>query len=373
MKKYPHQNLSLKDLKGEYWKHILGYEGYFMISNLGRVKRLEYEMQYSDGVTYRRREKIMKPQILKAKNEFKNDYTNFLYNKFTLNKIVCNLSMARTLYNYFIAPFNLDDSNIVIVCKDGDGLNVSLKNLLLATLSDKGKLNFARGRTKSIFQNPSDELKEKQRKGSAKAQGKPVTQYSMRGKKIKSYSNAAEAEAVTGIWATAILKVRSGKAITAGGYVWRPGNEKRVDVELFVQQRKAGHRVKNGQKVTQYDLKGNKIAQYPSISDAEAASGANGGTIRDVLRGKFKSTKGFFWKKGYGKDKIDLSNYKWGHYAISGSLSIKVNQLSLTGKFIKSYPSIKDAAFSVNVSPTVIGRVCQGTQKKSRGFKWEYA
>jgi hypothetical protein len=57
---------------------------------------------------------------------------------------------------------------------------------------------------------------------------------------------------------------------------------------------------------------GNKIAQFSSLQDAEAASGANVNAIRLVLKGIYKSAKGYFWKSGYGEDKIDLSNYKWG-------------------------------------------------------------
>jgi hypothetical protein len=36
----PHQNLSLDDMEGEIWKDIIGYEGFYKISNLGRVKSL---------------------------------------------------------------------------------------------------------------------------------------------------------------------------------------------------------------------------------------------------------------------------------------------------------------------------------------------
>ena len=36
----PHQNLYLEDMDGEIWKDIEGYDGYYQISNLGRVKSL---------------------------------------------------------------------------------------------------------------------------------------------------------------------------------------------------------------------------------------------------------------------------------------------------------------------------------------------
>lgn len=39
-KVYPYQNLSLDDMNGEVWKDISGYEGYYQVSNMGRVKSL---------------------------------------------------------------------------------------------------------------------------------------------------------------------------------------------------------------------------------------------------------------------------------------------------------------------------------------------
>lgn len=36
--KYPYQNLTLKDLKGERWEDIPELDGYYRISNFGRIK-----------------------------------------------------------------------------------------------------------------------------------------------------------------------------------------------------------------------------------------------------------------------------------------------------------------------------------------------
>jgi NUMOD4 motif len=85
---YPHQNHSLKNIKGEKWKEIPGFEGYFMVSNFGRVKRLEYEMQYKNGAIYIKPEKIIKPGIVGKINKLKNhcrptkiDFSHFIGQK----------------------------------------------------------------------------------------------------------------------------------------------------------------------------------------------------------------------------------------------------------------------------------------------------
>lgn len=40
---YPYQNLSIEDMPGEKWMPVVGYESYYMVSNLGRVKALTRE------------------------------------------------------------------------------------------------------------------------------------------------------------------------------------------------------------------------------------------------------------------------------------------------------------------------------------------
>jgi NUMOD4 motif len=370
---YPHQSLLLKSIGGEKWKDIPGLESYFMVSNFGRIKRLEYELQYKNGAVYTKPEKIIKPAIRTAKNKFKNDFTRFLVNRVTLYGIRYNLTLSRIVYYCFVANFNLDDQKTLILCRDGDGLNIHPKNLVKSTISDRAKRTVARRRMKSTFKNLSKEFREKQRLAILKTINKRVSQYSLKGKILKTYPSAAAAERATGVFATSIRQRASGKGISCGGYVWRWGNEETVDVESIRQKRKTQHRFNYGQRVTQYNFDGNKIAQFPSLQDAETASGANTNAIRLVLKGVYKSAKGFFWKKGYGKYRIDLSNYKWGKQSMGATQSKPVQQLTPEGKLIKLYPSIKEAADAIKCTPSVIVATCKGKQKTSGGFKWEYA
>jgi len=50
----------------------------------------------------------------------------------------------------------------------------------------------------------------------------------------------------------------------------------------------------------------------------------------------------------------------------------KINQLSLTGEYIKSFNSIADAAREVNKSSNTIKAVLSKRTKTAGGFKWEY-
>lgn len=106
---YPHQNLSLKNIKGERWKNIPGLEDYFMVSNFGRVKRLEYEMVYKNGAVYTKPERIIKSKFVSQKNRYKKDVTKFLVNRATLDGIRYNFMLSRLVYYCFVGKLNLDE------------------------------------------------------------------------------------------------------------------------------------------------------------------------------------------------------------------------------------------------------------------------
>lgn len=371
--KYPYQNFSLENIKGECWKDIPNLEGYYQVSNMGRIKRLKYEMVYKNGAIYTKEERIIKPQKAKATNKFINDVVEYLTTVITFNKIKYGFTLSRLVYYSFVEKFDLKDQTILILNKDCNGLNVLPTNLIKSTRSDKGNRIVERGRMDSPLKYLSKEDREKQRRGIIESKSKEVTQYSLEGKKIKTYSSCAAAERATSVFATVIGNRAGGKGISAGGFVWRWGREKIVDVETVKKERQEKHRIEYGQKVTQYDFDGNKIAIFFSLQEAELATTANTNAIRLVLKGKYKSAKGFFWKKGFGKDKIDLSQYKWGRESMGVTQSKKVKQLTLDGLFIKTYPSLKEAAADMQIKACNIVDVCKGRQKTAKGFKWEYA
>ena len=372
-KEYPYQILSLEDLEGEWWEDIPGLDGYFLVSNLGRIKRQQYEMQYRNGAIYIKPDKIIKPHIVRQPNKFKKDYTYFLAGRVTLSGRRYNLTLARMVYYCFVEHFDLEDQDIVIICKDTDNFNIRPSNLEMATKVQKQQRTISRKRFKSPFLNMTEQDRLKQRKAILETVSKQVSQYSLNGRKVKTYPSAAEAERASGIFATSIGRVASGEDISAGGFIWRWGKEPKVDVGVLKQEKRKAYVEKYGQKVTQYDLSGKRIAHYPCIKDASEASGVHVNAINKVLQGEYKSTKGFFWKKGYGKENIDLSGYKWGRESMAVTQSKPVKQYGLDGRYVQTFSSIKLAAQRVGLHPTSIIDTLKGRQHTSGGFKWEYA
>jgi hypothetical protein len=370
---YAYKNSDLRNIKGEHWEDVPGLDGYFLISNFGRIKRCEYQMEYRNGAIYIKPEKLIKPQIVKQPNRFIGDDTSHLCVTMTLSGQSHNFTVARLVYYCFVRPFDLTDPDIRILTKDGDNFNIRPANLLAATRNQKQQRIVIRNRFRSPLLDLSEEVREENRRKIVRSKQKQVSQYTLSGKKLHTYQSMAQAQQATGISSVSISGVAKGKKVTAGGYIWRWGREARIDVKGFLEARRMKNRAHNGQKVTQYTLSGDRVARYPSLQDAQDATGVATTAIGNVIRGKYKSAHGFFWKKGHGPEKIDLTGYKWGRQSTAVTQSKPVAQYTIKGKHIQNFDSVKAAAASVGVNSASMSAACRGLQHTCKGYKWGFA
>src|ERR1700693_3514141 len=100
-KEYPYQNLSLKDMKGEVWEDIPGLDGYYCLSNFGRIQRRSFEILRKDGAIMNMRSKMIKPELTLIKNNSVNDNIFFLRARITQSGKLYNISIARLVYHCF--------------------------------------------------------------------------------------------------------------------------------------------------------------------------------------------------------------------------------------------------------------------------------
>ncbi|MGZ8559262.1 MAG: NUMOD4 domain-containing protein [Chitinophagaceae bacterium] len=145
-KQYPYQNFSLEDMKGEEWEDVPGLDGYFCVSNYGRVKRMECEMQFKDGRFCVRKEMIIKAGIQKFWNKFSQDYCYYLTTRVTLQNKYYSFGVARLVYDRFVKPIELDGYQFVVLSKDCDNFNIRPSNLMGTTRHFKRKRMFLRKR-----------------------------------------------------------------------------------------------------------------------------------------------------------------------------------------------------------------------------------
>ena len=119
----------------EIWKDIEGYEGYYAVSNLGRVKRHDTYAPATDGTYYRRRGRILK-----------NIKMTIGYTSVTLRR---NVSTRYYVHRLVAAAFISNPDNLPIVNhKDGNKANNHVSNLEWCDQGHNIREDFRTGRRK---------------------------------------------------------------------------------------------------------------------------------------------------------------------------------------------------------------------------------
>lgn len=124
-----------------------------------------------------------------------------------------------------------------------------------------------------------------------------------------------------------------------------------------------------------YDLEGNFIKKYNSLSDAERELNICNSNISRAAKTNGRTLK-YQWRYEYFNK---ISPYKRKCYTgfhKNGKVIKKVSQYTLNGEFIKTYDSITIAANESGANATCIGEICKdkglGKRKTSGGYIWRF-
>ena len=123
--------------------------------------------------------------------------------------------------------------------------------------------------------------------------------------------------------------------------------------------------------VYQYDLDGNFIAEYPSLSEAERVTGISNSSISLCCKGKQMYTGEFQWSY----TKVDKMPKIDKHQLISDKVRKKgkpVYCYDMDGNFIKKYNSARIASEETNTNQSQINVCCSGRTRYSNNFQWFY-
>jgi len=206
---------------------------------------------------------------------------------------------------------------------------------------------------------------------------KAVLQYDLNGNFIKAWKSIRCAAEKLGLDRPNISNCCNGKKVKqVGGFVWRlksDGFKKKLDINLI------RNTLLKPKAVLQYDLDGDLIKGYSSITKASQDTGLSATLILNNCEGKTRLPKEFLWR--YIDDPLEKQNVpeyikrtpsKDNINKLKKAVSKPTIQYDLEGNFIKEYPSAMKAAKIIGIHYEGIYKVCRGKQKTAGGFKWGY-
>lgn len=116
--------------------------------------------------------------------------------------------------------------------------------------------------------------------------------------------------------------------------------------------------------VIQYNLKGEKMIEFESASEAARQTGTSQSKITMCCKRQRETANDYQWR--YANDVQDVKEVQ--KKFITGK---KVAQCDEDGKILNIYSSFKEAARAVNGTSSAISRVCSGINIRHKGYKWK--
>jgi hypothetical protein len=215
---YPYKELTIENLKGEALKEVLDYEGYYQVSNLGRVRSLDRIIPHARLYQQFVKGRILKPKAVMDFNKLTGDAMISLQVAFTVEGTTYFHNIRRLVFMAFIKKINFKKDGLYVINKDGDGYKIRVSNLQLVTKAQKQRRSIASGRQNLEYLKFVDRTSWK-RNDSACI---PINQYTASGRVVRKYQSVRAAHEATGFDSKGISN--AAKGMHGGkwkGFKWR--------------------------------------------------------------------------------------------------------------------------------------------------------
>lgn len=192
----------------EIWKDVVGYEGLYQVSNLGRVRSLWHDVWHKG--------KILKPSFDGKKN--------YLFVGLHKNGKTTQRNIHRLVAETFIPnPNNFPCVNHINEIKtDNRACNLEWCTVEYNSNYGNAKKNMIESRRKNNVQDEiNKKIKNTKKKNNSFSCEKPVAQYTTDGNLVATYASATDAERKTGISRGGIQRCCVGRYYQAKGYIWK--------------------------------------------------------------------------------------------------------------------------------------------------------
>lgn len=264
-------NTQLENLNGEVWKDIVGYESYYQISNMGRVKSLDRVIIMKNGHPKHLREQILRQyNYIRHKKGIK-ETTNYMFVRLCVGNVTKNFFVHKLVATAFCKKA---DNHTEVNHIDENPSNNNASNLEWCTHSQ----NINHGtRNRKVAKNTPNR--------------REIDQYTKEGVFIKRYFSMSDASRVTGIDVSHISMCCRGVVRCAREYLFCYAGEfnpKPVTVKKTLPEDK---------KVVQLTMSGEFVAKYDTIADAAKYTNSNPNNIGNTMRGLRKSCNGYIWMR----------------------------------------------------------------------------
>jgi len=302
----PYRDENLKDRPGEIWKDIPGLEGYFMVSNHGRVKRLERVSFDQLGRKFTTAAKIKLPTINKSENKIKEDFRYRFQVQAYIDAVYYSFQVQRMVYYCFVEPFDLGDPKILITSEQDNGLDIRPQFLRKTNWFEQTRRTYELGRQKPTYEyDPSYRIAATS--ASVAVTSKKLSCYDASGNKTATYSSISEAARQTGHSHDRLTNAVKKPYILLGGQFWRHGEK--IQTTIFERPKKDS-RQSQGKRITQFDQQGSPMRCFLAISEAAHVCGESHSSILSHERNGTVSKSGFRWKLGIHTSKFDTADHK---------------------------------------------------------------